>query len=63
MSVFKFSRTHVFLPEVSTNFQWEPLKMCNNVTISNKWLIMTIFKINILSSAIEMFVAEIFHYM
>ena len=37
--------------------------MCNNVTISNKWLIMTIFKINILSSAVELFVAEIFHYM
>ena len=30
--------------------------MCNNVTISNKWLIMTIFII--VSSAVEMFVAE-----
>ena len=36
--------------------------MCNNVTISNKWLITTMFKINILSSAVEMFVAEKFHY-
>ena len=54
----QFGRT-----KFTIRFQWEPLTMCNNVTISNKWLIMTIFKINILSSAVEMFVAEIFHYM
>ena len=49
----QFGRT-----KFTIHFQWEPLTMCNNVTISNKWLIMTIFKINILSSAVE-----IFHYM
>ena len=54
----QFGRT-----KFTIHIQWEPLTMCNNVTISNKWLITTIFKINILSSAVEMFVAEIFHYM
>ena len=52
----QFGRT-----KFTIHFQWEPLTMCNNVAISNKWLIMTIFII--VSSAVEMFIAEIFHYM